>query len=243
MGSGSPLLPPVLVEPGTEAWELAQGGYRPSGQRTSNTVDNTLLWIAADFLKRRSVLTSGFVDLTNPHRMPDDDTTDPRLGPFPRAQAVDLSWFIDRADLDPRDGGTITVAFRAAGPVDYDPWRWRALGANPALKPDRINFPLDPLKACDAHIRKFDDRKGPIGAPREDWTHLYNRRITDYFDEPERAFDADYLGRYGRAEDPFTPRDVRYLNWRLVLENGSGRGRPTSPIIDTFALAYRLEDR
>ena len=53
----------------------------------------------------------------------------------------------------------------------------------------------------------------------------------------------DYLRRYGTARNPFTPRDVRYLNWRLVLDNGSGRGRPTIPIIDTFALAYRLEDR
>jgi hypothetical protein len=67
--------------PGDASWTTAQGGF--VGQTTGTTPpgDNTLYWIMMDVAKRQSVITNGFVDLFNPHRVPQGHP-DPRLGPF-----------------------------------------------------------------------------------------------------------------------------------------------------------------
>ncbi len=55
-----------------------------NGQPTLYSADNSVYWVMADFLKRQTVVTAGFVDLYNPHRMPSrmPGEGDPRLGPY-----------------------------------------------------------------------------------------------------------------------------------------------------------------
>jgi hypothetical protein len=66
---GSPVA--VCRSPGDSSWQTASGGF--IGQTTGTTPpgDNTFYWIMMDVLKRQSVITNGFLDLNNPHRVPE----------------------------------------------------------------------------------------------------------------------------------------------------------------------------
>ena len=84
--AGRPPFPnqtPICREP--TASPTAQGGYSPPpplGQGgTTIPGDNTFYWVMIDFLKRASVVTNGFIDLYNPHRVP-VAFEDTRLGPY-----------------------------------------------------------------------------------------------------------------------------------------------------------------
>ena len=107
-------------------------------------------------------------------------------------------------------------------------------------RPDELNFPLDPLKAGDAHIRKFDDRFAG-GSRRNYWTYTYNKNVTDYVSDPNRLMDPAFTSRFSGPNEQFLPHDVRYFNWRLVLRNGMRRGGAASPAIDSLAVNYRIE--
>jgi hypothetical protein len=102
------------------------------------------------------------------------------------------------------------------------------------LRPDAVNFPLDPLKAGDAHIRKWDTRNG-----RNAWTYFYNRTVTRYVEDPNELVTPGFAAQHSVENDPFTPRDVRYVNWRLVIGNNADVEPPIAPAIETFALSYR----
>ena len=89
------------VGPSSPKWRIATGGFDLNG-RTTEPSDNTVYWVMADFLKRTAVVTAGFVEIANPHRMPvprlgtgtatiadPDNMPDPRLGPYsPQGQRV-----------------------------------------------------------------------------------------------------------------------------------------------------------
>ena len=168
-------------------------------------------------------------------------TVDPRLGPYAGGvlgpnRTVRFAYEFDLPPGGVPAGGGLEVEFRGAGAVDAAPWR--AVQEQYPTSPDAENFPLDPLKATDAHIRKYDDR--PVGGiPRDYWTYLYNRNITDYTDDPADLMDASFLSSFAGPNETFTPADVRYFNWRFVLRNGPS-GAPT---IDSFAVSYRIEAR
>lgn len=235
---GSDVLPSDCVDPSSPKWGNASGGFTPQGGITA-AADNSLYWIAADFLKRTTVVTSGFVDIGNPHRMPEDRIIDPRLGPYvddvtrPNYRVNFAHSF--EFPLERLPGGTtVTVEFRGAGAVDFAPWRATVDGYAPV--PNRENFPLDPLKAGDAHIRKFDDR-----ALRNWWTYLYNRTVTSYTDDPNLVFSPQFTDRFAGPFESFRPDDVKYFNWRFVMTNNVEASPPVSPSIDTFSVAYRFE--
>jgi len=267
---------PICLSTGSPGWSTAIGGFTPgSGSNVPNTAsgDNSFYWIMIDFLKRQSVLTSGFVDLYNPHRVP-NGFADSRLGPFftnPVTGALELPQntlpvftYEFSPPLSELPAGTsVLPQFRAAGNVDpgsggtfNGPWYWTewansaSTPANPnspypaaihaQLKPDAINFPLDPLKAGDAHIRKYDDRPVPGGA-RNFWTYLYNRAVTSYVGDPNGLMSPSFLGQFGSSLEGFTPRNVRYVNWRLVASNNPDADPPVAPSIDTFTFSYRFE--
>jgi hypothetical protein len=223
-----------------------------------------------DVLKRQSVITNGFVDLNNPHRVP-EGFTDPRLGPFYLANgtstrpATVIPTFAYEFDppLSQLAGGTEVVPqFRAAGAVDDQPWYWQkwasvdtplypttppppAVGfgnVRQQMKPTAVNFPLDPYKAADAHLRKWDTRPIP-GAPtsRNWWTYFYNRTVTKYVEDPNELMDPSFTIRYAGPNEAFTPRDVRYVNWRFVTSNNVEATPPVAPTIETFSLSYRFQ--
>jgi hypothetical protein len=174
-------------------------------------------------------------------------------------------------DIDPPvstlpAGTAIVPQFRGAGIVDPTPWYWDnwinngipsngpmygptdpAYAANLAavkalLKPTADNFALDPYKAGDAHIRKFDDRNIPgTSQVRNWWTYFYNRTVTGYFQDPNQLMDPAQLQPFGGPAEGFTPRDVRYINWRLLMSNNLDTDPPIAPVIDTFTFSYRFE--
>ncbi len=276
-----PNLAPICKEPGSTS--SANGGYAPPpplgvGGQTPNG-DNTFYWVMLDFLKRASVITNGFIDLYNPHRVP-NGFADSRLGPYLTSAAGQVSL---PAGVLPRfsyefeppltqlpAGTSVVPQFRAASAVDPAPWHWQewinlptapALppygpDANPTsgselyppelkqqLKPTPDNFPLDPFKAGDAHIRKFDDRltNGTSGVARNWWTYFYNRTVTSFVGDPNQLMDIGYLSGFAGPNEGFSPTDVRYVNWRLLMSNNIDASPPVSPSIETFSFAYRFQ--
>jgi hypothetical protein len=49
-----------------------------------------------------------------------------------------------------------------------------------------------------------------------------------------------YTAQFAGPNEAFTPRDIRYVNWRFVTSNNVDANPPIAPVIDTFALAYRF---
>ncbi|MBX3461895.1 MAG: hypothetical protein KF830_01905 [Planctomycetes bacterium] len=261
--------PALCRAPGDSAWVTASGGFGPAGATAAR--DNTFYWIMLDLLKRQSVITSGFVDLNNPHRVP-EGFLDPRLGPFylangqsvRPANVVPLFAYEFDPPLQNLPAGTSVVPqFRGAGIVDPTPWFWSfwinqttpiypndpygAPGADPALprnqmRPTPQNFALDPYKAGDAHIRKWDTRPIPgSSTARNWWTHFYNRTVTRYVDDPNQLMDPNFTIQFKGPNEVFTPNDIRYVNWRLVTSNNTDATPPVSPTIETFSLSYRFQ--
>jgi hypothetical protein len=218
-----------------------------------------------DLLKRQSVITAGFIDLNNPHRVP-EGFADPRLGPFylvngqstrPTNVVPSFAYEFD-PPLDQLPVGTSVVPqFRGAGVVDGTPWYWDrwmntttplypapdfTVTARAELKPTAVNFPLDPYKAGDAHIRKWDTRPIPgTGTTRNWWTYFYNRTVTRYVDDPNQLMDPNFTIQFKGPNEVFTPNDIRYVNWRLVTSNNADASPPVSPSIETFAMSYRFQ--
>ena len=256
----------LCLTTGAAGWNQAIGGYVPNTTQPTAAGDNTLYWIMIDFLKRQSVLTSGFVDLFNPHRMP-SISQDSRLGPYftdPLSGVVALPQNILPAftyEFEPSlsempSGTTVVAQFRAASIVDPTPWYWTEWASPQApaisgvtlypaqirnsLKPDASNFPLDPYKAGDAHIRKYDDRL-VNGVSKNFWTYLYNRTLTTYASDPNTLMDAQFLARFGAPAEGFSPRSVRYVNWRFLMSNNTEANPPVAPAIETFSFSYRFQ--
>jgi hypothetical protein len=264
-GSGS--RNPICVSPSDTAWSRAAGGYTPTAGRTP-AVDNSVYWVMADFVKRQAVVTAGFVDVLDPHRQPprqpwlagsppsNPTFSDPRLGPYFSDQSGNFALppnFLPNYDwtteppLSTLPGGTAVIPeFRAATAVDADPWayntfagqfRWTQLGVP---RPDATNFPLDPLKAGDAHIRKYDNRT-VNGQRREWWAHFYNRSVTEYTRDITDLSDDRWTSGFSGPVETFNARDVRYFNWRFIMRNNVDANPPISPSIDSFVVAYRFE--
>lgn len=280
LSAGRPPLPTgqpgICVGPSSNDWNNASGGYLfPSGARGPSG-DNSLYWIMIDMVKRQSVITSGFIDLNNPHRVP-EGFSDTRLGPFflaggnstRPADVVPTFGFEFDPPLSQLPGGTSFVPqFRAAGIVDPSPWFWQqwvspvtplypqavavppdayvALGTansqqRQECRPTAANFPLDPYKAADAHIRKYDTRPVIGGtAARNWWTYFYNRTVTQYVEDPNRLMDPAYVIQFAGPNESFTPRDIRYINWRFITSNNVDATPPVTPSIETFSLTYRF---
>jgi len=167
------------------------------------------------------------------------------------------------------NGTSLVAQFRGASVVDTVPWYWdHWIAATPAtshgapnlytvpggtgynlstpmrdvgMRPAYGNFPLDPYKAGDAHMRKFDTRPVAGGSARNWWTYFYNRTVTSYTQDPNQLTDAQFLSTFAGPNEGFTPQDVRYLNWRFLMTNNTTANPPVSPSIDTFSLAYRFQ--
>ncbi|MFK7740425.1 MAG: hypothetical protein AB8H80_08875 [Planctomycetota bacterium] len=260
---------PVPGDP-SAPWTITPGASGVAGPLIRG--DNTLYWTMLDMLRRRTVVTSGFVDINNPHRVP-EGFADTRLGPYFLAGGnvttpADTLPAFDYSFDPPRErlpaGTDVVPQFRAATAVDPNPWYWQrwietenelwpeTTLENPSLtaaqreqlRPTADNFPLDPFKAGDAHIRKWDTRAIPgTSLPRNWWAYPYNRAVSSYVEEPADLMESDFLAPFGSQAEPFRPADVRYINWRFLMQNNSDAATPIDPSIETFALSYRFEPR
>ena len=188
----------------------------------------------ADFLKRTAVVTSGFVEIANPHRMTATATDDPRLGPFDITDRLPNFIYDFEPPLDNLPAGTaILTEFRGASVLDSPGSQyWPVVGTN---KTTTENFPLDPLKAGDAHIRHWDDRGN-----RQWWTYLYNKTVTSYTEEPNDLADTAFTNQFSGPNESFEAKQVKYFNWRFVMRNNVEANPPISPKIESFAVSYRL---
>jgi hypothetical protein len=106
------------------------------------------------------------------------------------------------------------------------------------LKPDDSNFALDPYKAGDAHMRKWDNRGG-----RNWWTYLYNKTVTSYVEDPNDLMDPAYTLQFAGPNETFNPGDIRYVNWRFIAANNTTANPPVSPAIETFSLSFRWQQQ
>lgn len=257
--------PAVCRSPSDPAWNTASGGLLVTGGSTPPG-DNTFYWIMMDVVKRQTVITNGFIDLNNPHRVP-EGFSDPRLGPYflaggnstvPANVRPSFTYEFD-PPLSKLPVGTSWVPqFRGASVVDPTPWYWNAwisaanalypapptgtldANARTQLRPTAANFPLDPYKACDAHIRKWDTRVTG-GVARNWWTYLYNRTVTSYVEDPNELMNPAFTLQFAGPNETFTPASIRYLNWRFIVSNNVDANPPVAPSIETFALSYRFQ--
>jgi hypothetical protein len=260
---------PRTVSPGSPAWSRATGGLNPLNGQNTPAGDNTFYWAQWDFLARQTVATLGFIDVLNPHRVDPTFQTapfrDPRLGPYfadVGARAVlpgnvrpTYATLFEPALVDLPGGTEIIPQYRGASIVHPAPWVARAaqpltywngqsVPARTQVAPDHVNFPLDPLKAGDAHVRKFED--ATVETPprqRNHWTYPYNLHVTDYVDDPNQLSDDAFLGRYAGALESFRASDVRYCNLRLIMKNNVHASPPVSPSLESLALLLRYESR
>ena len=256
--------PAVCRGPGDPSWTTAQGGFVGGSTAPTPSGDNTFYWIMMDVVKRQSVITNGFIDINNPHRVP-ESFADRRLGPYyltggvstvPANVAPRFSYQFDPPLTQLPAGTSLVPQFRGASVVDTTPWYWNAwmnvatpVYPNPnftaamrtQLRPTAANFPLDPYKAGDAHMRKWDQRTIPsTSTARNWWTYLYNRTVTSYVEDPNTLMTPAFTAQFAGPNESFAPRDIRYVNWRFVTSNNVEANPPLAPVIDTFALAYRF---
>jgi len=230
---------PFLLDPTHAKWNRGVGGFAPGGTATPGQ-DNTVYWVMADFLKRTAVVTAGFVDIANPHRMPAG--SDPRLGPFDRAGKVPTYTYDFEPSLSQLPPGTTVLAeFRGGSKLTRPNNWWPKVGAN---KLDTTCFPLDPLKAGDAHIRHWDNRniQGSVIRKRW-WSFLYNDTVTSYTEDPNNLADSAWTNSHTGPYDTFDAEDVDYFNWRFIIKNNVDVAPPVSPKIESFSVAYRLTNQ
>ncbi len=238
---------PITVAPGSNKWAIASGGIVPNGGITP-PLDNSVYWVMLDFLKRSSVVTFGFVEIKNPHRMPDSVPvgSDPRLGPYQVDQNMlpDFTFDFEPPLSNLAPGTSVVPEFRAAGEVDPTPWTIE--GGTVGRNPKAHNFPLNPCIAGDAHIRHWDDRSvdpGQGGIARNTWTYFYNRNLTTYQEDPNRLMDSAFTNQFGGPNETFAREDVRYFSWRFIMRNNVQIDPPVSPTLESFSVSYRFTQR
>jgi hypothetical protein len=230
---------PILVDPTSGRWLTGRGGFTPGGQ-TTPPADNTLYWIMADFLKRTSVVTGGFVDIADPHRIRVTGG-DPRLGPFDKTYKVPTYTYDFEPPLTSLPGGTsIVTEFSGATQLSRPNQYWPTVKGN--ANTDEF-FPLDPLKAGDSQIRHWDTRNlQGQGIRRRWWTYMYNESVTPYTEDPNDLADIAFTNKDSGPYETFKPEDVDYFNWRWIIKNNVEADPPISPKIESFSVAYRLSD-
>jgi len=256
---------PICRFPGENQWNTASGAFTPAGASTA-PADNTFYWVMMDVVKRQSVITNGFVDIYNPHRVP-EGFADPRLGPFylaggatnaPQNVLPSFAYEFDPPLSELPAGTSFVPQFRGASEVDPEPFYWNAWISNQTplfgaeydasmreqLRPTAANFPLDPYKAGDAHLRKWDTRPIPGSSQaRNWWTHLYNKTVTSYVENPNDLMDPAFTIQFAGPNETFNPSDIRYVNWRFVAANNVNANPPVSPSIETFSLSFRWQQQ
>ena len=177
----------------------ARGGYEIDGFRgTARTpwatppTDDHLPWIQADFLKRVTVVTFGFLDLTDPGL---SAWTGPGPGAFlfpDTARPTEFHLFLDPPPSSLPKGASLKIQWRGTDDLP-NPRIWDPRPGRPVT--ERGNL-LNPLYACDAE-RLAKQRILPC-------------RLTPWVDDPSLLV------------DPATGKGPRYLCWRIVMESLPG---------------------
>ena len=207
---------PKYVRPGDPDWKVASGGWNPlTGARTP-AGDPTQYWMRFDWLRRKSYMTYGFLRLEDPHDNATHNYGDPRLG-SDNAYRIASNEICNFQDYYEPPLSTLPT-----GVVIEAEYR----GADTSSGSFKA---LDPRLPGNAHIRK---------ASGNSWTHQYTNKLTKYTTKPNQLFQDAYLGQF-----QLDASKVRIMNWRLRFQNNPEAANPPPPVLDSYALSYRIETR
>jgi hypothetical protein len=243
----------ILVDPANEL--VARGGYVKdagavvlSGGTTSSRNlglfqappgDGMLNWAQADFVRKVSTMTFGFVDTVQPNRRQviagSAVNNDPGVPDFVPLQAVlgnlrisDFATLMD-PPISRQPAGT-KVVLEVRGAADfansgtlYNPTY--ATGVTPSDVYNTRGNLLNPNYACEAF--RYDQANSGAGfdTPRVDATGL-TRYVTNE--------------RIGDIRDPATGLLPRFLNLRVVMENNVSQTPAVSPSLRSLSIVYRM---
>lgn len=204
------------VRPGDRDWKIASGGWNPlTGARTPST-DPTQYWMRFDWLRRKSYMTYGFVDLQDVHLDSLHKYGDPRLGSNGAHKITPQQLCRFQESFEPPlaelpAGTLIQAQFRVSDQAQAS-----------------MKF-LDPRLPGDAHIRS---------ASGNQWTYKYTNRLSAYTSDPNQLFENAWLAPFGM--DASRPR---IMNWRFLFQNNVKSATPRPPVLDSWSLTWRIESR
>lgn len=204
------------VRPGDRDFKVASGGWNPlTGARTA-AGDPTQYWMRFDWLRRKSYMTYGFVNLQDPHLDASNNYGDPRLGSgnsysIASTEVCNFQEFFEPPLSTLPTGVIIEAEYRGA---DSSSSGYKA---------------LDPRLPGNAHIRT---------ASGQSWSYRYTNKLTQYTTNPNQLFQDSWLGSF-----QLDAKQVRIMNWRFRFQNNPEAVNPPPPTLDAYGLSYRIETR
>ncbi|MEZ5989825.1 MAG: hypothetical protein R3F30_12015 [Planctomycetota bacterium] len=216
----------VLVDPGNA--KVANGGWLQNnvfGRFQAPAGDGMMYWAQADFVRKLSVVTAGYVDTLTPNKNEMTPITGWSGASYGRTGYPDFS-SISSGALRPSDltvltqpsfqdlpGGTsINIEFRGSESFDKDDTVYRPIDKETAT--NRGNL-LSPDFAEEQYRYLVSNRVTSVG-------------LTSYVDK------IDKLVSEKKATAP------RFLNWRMTFLNNTQVTPARVPYLDFFAVKYRL---
>ncbi|PIE24366.1 MAG: hypothetical protein CSA62_03535 [Planctomycetota bacterium] len=205
------------MDPTKPGWQNGVGGWNPNALSRTPSRDNTSYWIRADFLKRMSVVTFGFLDLKNPHNngsVGNRKIDDPRLGPYAIGANERAKFAVHfeppLASLPPHT--SLITEFRGAA----------GMGGSFKL--------YDPLITGNAHVRFYSSGS---------WSRFqHTNKLSKYTRNPDELYDPQF-----QKDNDLAQTGVEYMNWRFLLENNVKVTPSTVPTLDSFAITYRIVEK
>ncbi len=180
-------------------------------------VDDHVPWARIDLLRKVSIVTGGFVDLTRPNKNKISGT--PSDGsPVWDANSYRPTHFevVTEPPLEDMPGGTNTlVEWRGVEVLPND----QVYDPAAANMPDKRGNLLNPLYACDAYR---------LAAIKGHSIHIDAKGFTNYHKDPQDLV------------NPATGFGPRYVNWRIVFTNNTTSVPPLRPYLDSLGLAVRM---
>jgi hypothetical protein len=206
------------MDPTKTGWEQGVGGWNPNTLSRTASRDNSAYWIRADFLKRLSVVTFGFMELDDPHANDNGANgrviDDPRLGPY---------------TISPTQRGSFAVHFDP--PLADLPTNTRLIAEFRGAAGEQGSYEaFNPLIAGNAHVRFYGSGK---------WIRFqHTDKLSRYTLDPNDLYDPEFQ----KANDLATT-GVEKMSWRFIMENNVKVTPSTVPAIDSFAITYRIVEK
>lgn len=211
----------TLVDPKNE--KVAQGGWLQNavlGRFNAPPTDDHVHWAQADFVRKISVATFGYVDLLQPGKNavngPSGWPKDPVGYPNLLAIGQDLRPAQFSVLMEPRpetlpEGTKVTIEFRGSEGFGKDDTLYLPTATETAKSRGNL---LNPNYACE----QYRYSKGRVLA----------RGMTPYFKKIEKLFN----NRTGGAP--------RFLNWRITFVNNVSVTPARVPFVDFLGIVYRV---
>ena len=205
------------MDPTQNGWEQGVGGWNPTTLSRTPSRDNTVYWIRADFLKRLSVVTFGFLEIENPHdngTISNRKIDDPRLGPY----AINSN---ERADF----------AVHFEPPLAALPTNTKLIAEFRGAAGEGGSFePYSPLIAGNAHVRFYSGGS---------WSrYQHTTKLSQYTLDPNDLFEPQF-----QKDNDLDQTGVEFMSWRFLLENNVKVTPSTVPTLDSFAITYRIVEK